>query len=154
MMVYLLYLFVVIVISAVSIFKGKTDGLGIAVLIMFGLLLVPLLPGIVFTSGLWGFHTYIVWTNQSTNEYLKEQWKVYGMNPFRKNPWLNCWQILSYPAKKSFLSMRMVNYKKKYLDEISEFGFISNNLESIRKENAMVIKNDVRTEEEKSSKVM
>jgi len=33
---------------------------------------------------------------------------------------LNFWRVVSYPAKKSFLSMRVVDYKKKYLDEISE----------------------------------
>lgn len=87
---------------------------------IFFILIFPLLPGFGFVSGLWGFHTYITLTNQSTNEYLKDQWKQYGMNPFRRNSLLNVWRILSYPAKKSFLSMRMVDYKAKYIDEISE----------------------------------
>lgn len=97
-------------------------------MIIFFLLVIPLLPGIGFVAGLWGFHTYISLVNISTNEYLKEQWKSYGMNPFKRNPFLNLWRVLSYPAKKSFLSMRMVDYKKKYLDEISECRVVLNQL--------------------------
>ena len=126
MLLTLLYFLIVIIVSIVKIFKGKVastqqmNGLGIFVLIIFFLLIILLVPALGFVAGLWGFHTYIIWTNQSTNEYLKEQWKHYGMNPFRKNPLLNCWQILSYPAKKSFLSMRMPHYKKNYLEEIAD----------------------------------
>jgi hypothetical protein len=29
------------------------------------------------------------------------------------------WRALTYPVKKSFLSMRIIDYKKKYIDEIS-----------------------------------
>lgn len=126
MLLTLLYLLTVILVSVVRIFKGRvpsahqTNGLGIFVLVLFFLLLVLLVPALGFVAGLWGFHTYIIWTNQSTNEYLKEQWKHYGMNPFRRHALLNCWQILSYPAKKSFLSMRVVDFKEKYLEQFAD----------------------------------
>ena len=113
--------------SFVIIFKNpvvyslpQIGGFEIFVLIVFFLLVFPLLPGLGFVAGLWGFHTYVSFANVSTNEYLKEQWKSYGMNPFKRNPLLNIWRVLSYPAKKSFLSMRVVDYKKKYIDEIAE----------------------------------
>ncbi len=62
----------------------QISGFDWIVVICYGILLLPLIPGLGFVAGLWGFHSYIIITNQSTNEYLKSQWKTYGMNPFRR----------------------------------------------------------------------
>ena len=85
LLMFLLVMLIFVIVIAVIIFKkSPIKAFDIAVLIVYGILLIPLLPGLGFVAGLWGFHSYIMATNQSTNEYLKSQWQQFGMNPFRR----------------------------------------------------------------------
>ena len=47
-----------------------------------------------FVFGLTSFHTYLVFSNKTTNEYLKKTWKYPSFNPFfrgvRKNIFSVC----------------------------------------------------------------
>lgn len=71
-----------------------------------------LIPSFIFLISLLGYHTYILMTNQTTNENLKSKWKEHGLNPYKRDCCSNFWFSLMYPIRKSFLSMRIKNYTK------------------------------------------
>ena len=78
----------------------------------------------IFVLGLLGYHTYIVSVNQTTYENLKEQWKIYGMNPFKRNKCQNLVHKLSGPEQKSFMSYQYTvskNINKQNLIEFEKF---------------------------------
>lgn len=46
-------------------------------------LMVINLAAASFIVGLWGYHTYLLLTNQTTNEQLKKTWKLISGNPYK-----------------------------------------------------------------------
>lgn len=46
--------------------------------------ILVLLPGLIFELGVFGYHTYISLTNQTTHEQLLKVWVVNGLNPYKR----------------------------------------------------------------------
>ncbi|CAD8136518.1 unnamed protein product [Paramecium pentaurelia] len=65
-----------------------------------------------FVVGLWLFHTYLVITNMTTNEYLKKHWIVESKNPFRRQNILkNIVQVLTFISQLKFLELKQNIYE-------------------------------------------
>mmetsp|Transcript_19733 Transcript_19733/g.16898 ORF Transcript_19733/g.16898 Transcript_19733/m.16898 type:complete len:102 (-) Transcript_19733:774-1079(-) len=68
-----------------------------------------------FVIGLFGYHTYLLATDQTTNEQLKGAWKREAGNPFtRQNFWKGMYKLICRAWRKSRL-----NFKEKV---ILDFG--------------------------------
>lgn len=84
-MLLLLYLLITYIVIFVIIFKQDSkNGADIFTLVLYFLLLIPVISGFGFVVGLFGFHSWLVKTNQSTDDYLAGRWEKLGMNPFKK----------------------------------------------------------------------
>ncbi|CAD8158738.1 unnamed protein product [Paramecium octaurelia] len=67
-----------------------------------------------FVVGLWLFHTYLVFTNMTTNEYLKKHWIVESKNPFRRQNILkNIVNVLTCITQLKFLELKQCVYEPK-----------------------------------------
>ncbi|CAD8048384.1 unnamed protein product [Paramecium sonneborni] len=65
-----------------------------------------------FVVGLWFFHSYLVLTNMTTNEYLKKHWIIQSKNPFRRqNIFKNIVHVLTFISQLKFLELKQPVYE-------------------------------------------
>ena len=93
-----------------DLFGGGRVGLIIGCVIL--LILNVALFWMVF--GLWGYHWYLIWSNQTTKEKLKEKFsKKFGGNPWDLGCWANCADFFSKEKMNKWFDL-----KKKVYNEI------------------------------------
>lgn len=61
---------------------------------IIGDILLIIYVGIMFWSigSLLSYHSFLIWTNQTTHENLRKTFASHGKNPFNKNVWYN-WKV-------------------------------------------------------------
>lgn len=79
---------------------GHKSGCGVA----FGLSIFTVLA-LFFPAGLCGYHTYLVMTNQTTYEQIKDLYDTPHDNPFGRGKWGNCIYQWLAPVRRSYIDV-------------------------------------------------
>ena len=86
----------------------KNEGLRVFLVVLFAVLSALGSAFAVFVTLLFGFHIYLIYTNQTTKEYLKKTHEGLPGNPFAVSITRTLKKFCTSRKKKTFLNRRMV----------------------------------------------